>query len=104
MDGVNWATIIVGIFTVLGAIFTGISASRASKYSTKTQAETEAYSRARKMDVETIERQDKEIEELHQKYAALKVNEERLNQDNDRLRRRLTRLEQKLEELGVSLD
>lgn len=30
----------------------------------RTQAETEAYNRARKMDVETIERQDKEIEEL----------------------------------------
>lgn len=104
LDGANWATIIVAIVAFISAIFSGRAASNASKYSTRTTAETEAYNRARKMDVETIERQDKEIEELQQKVKELKVSEQRLNEDNDRLRGRVSRLERKLQEIGVSLE
>lgn len=110
MDAGNWATIIVAAITVLAAILSGRAAAGASKFSSKAQAETEAYARARKMDIETIERQDKEIEELREEVAQhrekikeLKLDNERLHEDNDRLRRRIIRLERQLE-IGESSD
>jgi predicted RNase H-like nuclease (RuvC/YqgF family) len=104
MDAQGWATIGVAFIALISAILSGRSAANASKYSTRTQAETEAYNRARKMDVETIERQDKELAELDEKYKFLKQDNERLHEDNDRLRRRVSRLERELEKLGVVLD
>jgi predicted RNase H-like nuclease (RuvC/YqgF family) len=71
MEGSDWAAIFVALISVISAALAGRAARAAAKYnsdasvaSTRAQAETEAYSRARKMDIETIERQDKEIEEL----------------------------------------
>jgi len=121
MDSSDWATVIVASISVASAALSGRAAKIASKYTStasvinsKTQAETEAYNRARKMDIETIQRQDEELKELQEKYAALevkynelKVDSERMNEDNDRLRRRvsrLERLEKRLEELGYSVE
>lgn len=104
MDAQGWATIGVALIALVSAVLSGRSAANASKYSSRTQAETEAYNRARKMDVETIERQDKELTELDEKYKFLRLDNERLHEDNDRLRRRVSRLERKLEEMGVPLD
>jgi peptidoglycan hydrolase CwlO-like protein len=103
MGASNWASIIVAAIALFSAIAAGRAAAGASKYSAKAQAETEAYNRARKMDIETIERQDKEIGEIReenkamqQKIRELKIDNERLHEDNDRLRRRITHLEQQL--------
>jgi len=110
----TWATIIVAAIALVSAIFSGKASSNASKYTTRTQMETEAYNRARAMDLKTIERQDRELDELQkkydqldEKYRFLKQDNESLHEDNDRLRRRITRLERlekRLEELGYSVE
>lgn len=91
-----WATIIVAVISVGSAVFSG----RAAKYGSRTQAETEAYIRARKIDTETIDRQEKQLEKLRERVLILEASEERLNEDNDRLRSRVSALERKVEELG----
>src|ERR1044072_6179762 len=105
MDAGNWATLIVAAISLISAIFSGRAAAGASKFRSKAQAETEAYNRARKMDVEKIDRQHKEIKEIQaenavmlQKMKELKIDNERLHEDNDRLRRRVTHLERLLGE------
>lgn len=79
MQGSEWAAIFVALISVVSAGLAGRAARAAAKYnsdasvaSTRAQAETEAYNRARKMDIETIERQDKEIEDLA--LANIKLN------------------------------
>lgn len=108
MGGSDWAAIIVGIITVVAAIFSGRAARSAAKFNSdasvmnsRTQAETEAYIRARNMDLKTIEQQDKEIEEirvnneeLRKKVRTLITENIELREQNDSLRRRVARLEQ----------
>jgi predicted RNase H-like nuclease (RuvC/YqgF family) len=108
MTGADWAAIIVGVISVAAAIFSGRAARSAAKFNSdasimnsRTQAETEAYIRARNMDLKTIEQQDKEIEEirinneeLRAKVRALITENLELRQENDALRRRVTHLEQ----------
>lgn len=112
MDGANWAAIIVAFVSVFSAILSGRAANKAAQSSSsasimnsRTQAETEAYNRARKMDIETIERQDEELAEIREenkriigRIRELKIDNERLNEDNDRLRRRISHLERVLGE------
>jgi septal ring factor EnvC (AmiA/AmiB activator) len=112
MDGASWAVVIVGAISLVSAFLSGRAAKTAARHTSdasvmnsRTQAETEAYNRARKMDTETIERQAKEIEQiransenLREKLRELKEDNERLHEDNDRLRRRVTRLEQQVGE------
>jgi predicted nuclease with TOPRIM domain len=52
----------------------------------RTTAETEAYIRARNMDVETIKRQDLELTSLRQRVRSLE-------DENDALRKRMSELE-----------
>jgi chromosome segregation ATPase len=75
MDKFNWAGIIIAAI---------------GKYSARTEAETEAYARARKMDIETIERQDKEIDEIRQNNKELRQKVRTLAEDNQRLREELS--------------
>jgi FtsZ-binding cell division protein ZapB len=96
MGASNWASIIVAAIALFSAMAAGRAASNASKYSARTQAETEAYNRARKMDIETIERQDKEIEEIREENKAMQQKIRELKIDNDRLRRRISHLEQQV--------
>lgn len=112
MNGDNWAQILVALVAVISAFLAQRSAKNAAKLNSdatitnsKTLAETEAYNRARKMDVETIERQDEDIRELREnsnklreKYRELKQDNELLHEDNDRLRRRVTALERQIGE------
>lgn len=114
MDQINWAGIVIAAIGVVASWLAGRAAKNASKYSARTQAETEAYQRARKMDVETIERQDQEIDEirknnqdLRQKVRTLMLDNERLRaeiqqeqEDNATLRRRVSRLEKQQGELS----
>lgn len=108
MTATNWAAIIVALISVVAAIFSGRAAKSAAKFNSnasvmnsRTQAETEAYIRARNMDLKTIEQQDKEIEEirvnneeLRKKVRTLITENIELRQENDALRRRVTLLEQ----------
>lgn|SRR5690349_650858 len=108
----DWAVIIVAMISVVSAALAGRSARKSAQYTSdaavtnsRTVAETEAYNRARKMDIETIERQDKEIDEVREqnRQLRLKVRElqadyERVHEENRLLRQRVTRLEQHQEE------
>jgi predicted RNase H-like nuclease (RuvC/YqgF family) len=113
MGSADVAAIMVGIISVASAIFSGRAARSAAKLSanasvmnSRTQAETEAYQRARAMDIETIERRDKEIKEirenserLREKVRRLIQDNQKLHEENERLRRRVTRLEEQLGEM-----
>lgn len=112
MKGSDWAAIVVAFISILSAVLAGRSARTASKYNSdasitnsRTLAETEAYNRARKMDIETIERQDKEIDEireqnrrLREKVRELQSDNENLHEENRVLKQRVTRLERYQEE------
>lgn len=107
MDGGNWAAIIVAVLALLSAGYTARQASKASTTSVRTQAETEAYERARKMDTETIGKQEKKIEKLEARVEHLEAQNKMLDDDNDRLRNRITRLErleERLKEMGYSVE
>lgn len=108
MGSSDWAIIIVALISVISAFASGRAARNAAKYNSdasvmnsRTQAETEAYHRARKMDVETIDRQDKEIEEirlnnqqLREKVRSLLADNQRIHEENESLKRRVSLLEQ----------
>lgn len=91
MDLTNLASLGVAIIAAGAAIATQRSASRATvkntEVSSRTDAEKEAYVRAREFDIETIERQGKEIVELRERN---KILEERVTT----LQGRLTYLEE----------
>lgn len=68
MDWGNWVTILVAAIAALSAYASQRAAAKATNLNTTTTSrvdmEKEAYDRARKFDIETIERQDAEIAEL----------------------------------------
>ncbi len=112
MKSSDWALIVVAVISLGSAFLSGRSAKAAAKFSseatidnTRVLAETEAYNRARRMDIETIERQDREIDEireqnrkLREKVRVLQQENEDIKEDNRQLRQRVTRLEQHQEE------
>lgn len=111
MGGSDWAAIFVALISIISAIFSGRSARTAAKYNSdasvmnsRTQAETEAYNRARKMDIETIERQDKDIEELRLNSEKLRERVRLLMQDNERLREDNGRLHEENQSLLRRVD
>lgn len=67
----EFASIIVALIACIAAIASQRAASRASTINTRIDAEKDAYVRARTMDIETIQRQDKEIEELRKENKTL---------------------------------
>jgi len=93
VDQISWSGIIVAFIGVVSAWLSARAARNAAKYSAdastaneKAKAETDAYQRARKMDIETIERQDQEIRELIEEVASLR-------EENRTLRQRVSVLE-----------
>ena len=112
MKGSDFALIIVAAISVLSALLSGRSARKAAKYdadaeitNSRTLAETEAYNRARQMDIQTITRQDNEIDEIREQNRKLRVRVRELQNDNDDLReqnrgltQRIARLERYQEE------
>lgn len=92
MTGSDWAVIVVAVISLVGALLSARSARGAAKYnaeashaSARAEAETEAYNRARKMDVETIHRQDEEIKELIADNKKLRDDLKTLKADHDKL-------------------
>jgi regulator of replication initiation timing len=89
------------VISVGAAFLSGRAARSAAKYNSdasitnsKIQAETEAYNRARAMDIKTIERQDEEIEELRQNGRQLREKVRTLLMENEILKQRVSALEQ----------
>lgn len=70
----------------------------AATITSRSEAETEAYIRARKMDVDTIERQDKELEDLNAKYDNLDSKYQQVLIENHRLQERVAELEKLVRE------
>lgn len=89
MDATNVASLIVATIAALTAIASQRSASKASTVNARTAAEEEAFNRARKMDIETIERLDRENKELRER-------EKELEEQVDILRWKVSRLERGL--------
>lgn len=89
MNAATIASLIVAVIAALAAIASQRAASKASVVNSKTMAETEAYNRARKMDIDTIERLDKENKELRER-------EKELEEQIDILKWRIGRLERGL--------
>jgi predicted RNase H-like nuclease (RuvC/YqgF family) len=91
----SYASIVIAIIGVVSAWLAKREATKAAKASAdasmanaKTQAETDAYARARKMDIETIARQEAEIKKLTDKVQFLEA-------ENSLLKARVTELERR---------
>lgn len=89
MDATNVASLIVALIAAVTAIASQRSAARASTVNARTAAEEEAYNRARKMDIETIDRLIAENKELRER-------EKELQEQVDILKWRISRLERGL--------
>jgi peptidoglycan hydrolase CwlO-like protein len=118
MDVANVVTIVVAVIAAGSAYASQRAAARASTLNTSTSSrvdmEKEAYDRARKFDIETIQRQDEEIadlradnEALHEKIdvaraearqARSEVREMRI--EKDKLRTRIAELEAEVHQQG----
>lgn len=81
LDGGNIATIIVAVVGLLGMWLSQKISARASTQNQRVLAEVEAYSRAVKMDRDTIERQKKELEEYAEEQELLKKENKQLKAD-----------------------
>jgi peptidoglycan hydrolase CwlO-like protein len=87
--------IVSSIIVSLIALVSGWLAARASAKasttnvvtSSRVEMEKEAYERARKLDTETIQRQDQELEELYQKVDTQSNDIQQLHHANNELRR-----------------
>lgn len=85
--------IISGAIVTLIATFVGWLTNRASNKasvtnvttSSRVEMEKEAYERARKLDTDTINRQDAELKELEEKYDKLKGRYDALDENNQKL-------------------
>jgi len=94
VDDLNWVgSAVVASIGLVSAALAGRSARKAAQSSAdastaneRTKAETEAYNRARKMDIETIERQEAEIKKLQDRITFLEG-------ENSILKRRVEELE-----------
>jgi hypothetical protein len=107
MDGGDYASIIAGIIAALSAWAVSRSAGRANKLAkelesqaaveqerirlegtketTRSQAETDAYERARAFDIATIERQTAEILQVRADNVHLNADVKRVNRENQEL-------------------
>lgn len=100
IDPAVFASIIVVIISGLSAYASQRAASRATRLNTdatnRTDMEKEAYERARKFDVETITRQDTNIDELREEIKVLRKEIDELKVKNRSLVSDIIRLEQEL--------
>lgn len=110
MDAGDWAAIICSLAALLGVVVTSRNARKAQEKNTtvvsateleksRLAAETAAYERARRMDVETIERQDREIAELREQVGHLNTDVKATNAHNEELIRKSEHLEDQNERI-----
>lgn len=83
--------IIVSIIAALGGWLAARAAANATvknvSTSSRVEMEKEAYERARKLDTDTIARQDEELEELRTNQRAINEDVKLVNRENERLHR-----------------
>ena len=101
------AAIIVALLGLLGGYITRQQGIRSkdveSRAERRLRAEDEAYGRARKLDTDTITRQNAEIEDMHsenqdlrERIDRLEVQMDAMRSENHALQLRVTELEQEL--------
>lgn len=100
MEEGNWFSVAVAAIGLISAWLASRAARKAAKSSAdasvsneKTKAESDAYKRARAMDIETIERQDEELKELRDEIRSLRETCRIHTEQNQRLRTRILQLE-----------
>lgn len=95
-NGVGIASIVISIVAALGAWLSARESRKATTTNTvasgRVEMEKEAYERARALDVETIERQDKRIKELEEEAEDTEEDLRQLHHANDQLLERSDRL------------
>lgn len=83
------STVVVSIIAASGAFLAARASAKAQmtnvSTSSRVEMEKEAYERARKLDTETINRQDSELEELHNNQDALREDMRKVHRENERL-------------------
>lgn len=103
MDPGSYAAIFIATIGAIVSWLTHRSSTKADRDSNKennrVEMEKEAYDRARKLDTETITRQDNEINELIAKNTNLVTRNEELMETNELLARRNRELDQTIREL-----
>lgn len=89
--GQIFATIIISLIGAAGAYLAARASAKASMKnvttSSRVEMEKEAYERARKLDTETIQRQDAELDELRENQKALNTDVKMVNSENQRVHR-----------------
>lgn len=83
---------ITGIFAWLAARQSSKAAVTNSVTSGRVEMEKEAYERARKLDTETINRQDGELKELEEKYEKLQDKYDAVYEQNQQLNNDVSRM------------
>lgn len=86
LDPANLATIITGVVGVIGMWGAHKISARATQKNTRAVAETDAYTRARALDLQTIERQNAEIKDLLEDNIYLRKRDRDQIGEIDRLR------------------
>jgi peptidoglycan hydrolase CwlO-like protein len=83
------STILISLITAVTGFLAARASSKASQTnvatSSRVEMEKEAYERARKMDTETIKRQDEELDQLFEKQKRFEEKLELLTSENERL-------------------
>lgn len=97
MDLINLGAVLTAIIAAVGAWAAQRSASKANILNTEVsgrlEAEEDAFVRARAFDIQTIERQDRELRELREKNARLEEEAHQMRDEINFLKQRLARLE-----------
>lgn len=104
MDKSDWVTLLVAFMSLLAGLAaqrssakvakrTAAAALAAAEITSRSDMETEAYTRARAIDTETIERQAAELTELRERLDKVEDTNDTLVRENRQLRRRVDELE-----------
>ena len=108
MEPGNWAAIFIASVAAIGSWLSHKASSNAaiktSDNSSRVEMEKEAYERARKLDTDTITRQDDEMAELRTENQQLRRDNEALHAEVRELKDRLSRLEQRIQSVEETDD
>ena len=103
MRPIDIGSIIVAVVAALGAWASQRAAAKATTFNTavttRLDAEKEAYERARAFDIETINRQEKELESLRKENDRLRSIIEDLQNDNSKVHEELRMLRLRVNKL-----
>ena len=108
MEPGSWAAIFIAPIAAIGSWLSHKASSNASiktsDNTSRVEMEKEAYERARKLDTDTIARQDTEMAELRTENQQLRNDNEALHAEVRELKGRINRLEQRIRSMEETDD